>query len=92
VQLLFEDLFVVANELPSLHGDFESAACPSHRSRTGLVVLLFPIAESVAMPLTLEELQGIQADAMADDLEIDFDKMSLWTAEQATACKRAAAD
>ena len=44
------------------------------------------------MPLTLEELQGIQADAMADDLEIDFEKMSLWTAEQATACERAAAD
>ena len=36
------------------------------------------------MPLTLEELQSIQADAMADDIEIDFAKMSLWTAEQAT--------
>ena len=44
------------------------------------------------MPLTLEELQGIQADAMADDLEIDFEKMSLWTTDQATACKRAAAN
>jgi hypothetical protein len=43
------------------------------------------------MPLTLEELQGIQGDAMADDLEIDFEKMSLWTAEQATACKHATA-
>ena len=36
------------------------------------------------MPLTLEELQEIQADAMADDLEIDFDKMSLWSKEEAT--------
>ena len=45
----------------------------------------------VTMPLTLEELQGIQADAMADDLEIDFEKMSLWTTEQATACKQAIA-
>ena len=35
------------------------------------------------MPLTLEELQAIQSDAMADDIEIDFDKMSLWTHEQA---------
>ena len=36
------------------------------------------------MPLTLEELQEIQADAMADDLEIDFDKMSLWSKDEAT--------
>jgi hypothetical protein len=31
------------------------------------------------MPLSLEELQDIQADAMADDIEIDFEKMSLWS-------------
>ena len=37
------------------------------------------------MPLTLEELEEIQADAMADDIEIDFDKMSLWSREKATA-------
>lgn len=37
------------------------------------------------MPLTLEELQEIQANAMADDLEIDFEKMSLWSKEDATA-------
>ena len=36
------------------------------------------------MPLSLEELQDIQAEAMADDIEIDFAKMSLWTKEQAT--------
>ena len=37
------------------------------------------------MPLTLEELQEIQSDAMADDVSIDFDKMSLWTHDQAVA-------
>ena len=36
-------------------------------------------------PLTLEDLQEIQSDAMADDIEIDFAKMSLWTREQAVA-------
>ena len=30
------------------------------------------------MPLTLEELEDIQADCMADDVEIDFEKMSSW--------------
>lgn len=37
------------------------------------------------MPLTEAELLDLQADAMADDVEIDLEKMSLWTAEQATA-------
>ena len=36
------------------------------------------------MPLTLEELQELQADAMADDIDIDLEKMSLWTKDQAT--------
>ena len=36
------------------------------------------------MPLTLEQLQEIQSDALADDVQIDFEKMSLWTVEQAT--------
>ena len=31
------------------------------------------------MPLSLEKLQGIQADAMADDVDIDFAKMAVWT-------------
>lgn len=35
------------------------------------------------MPLTKEELEEIQAEHMADDLEIDLEKMSLWTKEQA---------
>ena len=35
------------------------------------------------MPLTQADLEGIQADAMADDVEIDLEKMSLWTTEQA---------
>ena len=39
--------------------------------------------EVKAMTLTLEQLQDIQADEMADDLEIDFAKMSLWTEEEA---------
>ena len=38
-----------------------------------------------AMPLTLSELEDIQADLMADDIPIEFDKMSLWTKEQAVA-------
>jgi len=33
----------------------------------------------------MEELQEIQADAMADDIEIDLAKMSLWTKDQAVA-------
>ena len=32
------------------------------------------------MPLTLEELEDIQADCMADDVEINFEKMSSWDA------------
>lgn len=36
------------------------------------------------MSLTMEELQEIQADAMADDLEIELERMSLWTKEAAT--------
>ena len=36
------------------------------------------------MPLSLAELESIQADALADDIPIDFAKMSLWTSEQAT--------
>ena len=39
----------------------------------------------VGMALTLEELQDIQAGAMADDVDIDFDRMQLWTAAQAAA-------
>ena len=35
------------------------------------------------MTLTLEELEGIQADCMADDIALDFEKMSMWTKEQA---------
>jgi predicted esterase len=38
----------------------------------------------MSMPLTLEELQDIQSTAMADDVEIELAKMTLWTAEQAT--------
>ena len=36
------------------------------------------------MPLSLSELQDIQADAMADDVVIDFERMSMWTADQAS--------
>ena len=46
--------------------------------------LLAACVWSVGMPLTREELESIQADCMADDLEIDLAKMSLWTLEQAT--------
>mgnify|MGYP006932645595 CR=1 FL=1 len=33
--------------------------------------------------LTLAELQDVQADAMADDVDIDLEKMSLWSAAEA---------
>lgn len=36
------------------------------------------------MPLTLSEIEDIQADLMADDVEIDFEKMKLWDADQVT--------
>jgi len=37
------------------------------------------------MTLTLEQLESVRSDAFADDLPIDFDKMSHWTEEQAAA-------
>lgn len=38
-----------------------------------------------AMPLSAAQLQSIQADCMADDLDIDLERMSLWTESQAIA-------
>ena len=32
------------------------------------------------MPLSLDELKDLQAEAMADDVDIDLEKMSLWSA------------
>eukprot|EP00962_Isochrysis_galbana_P004955 scaffold1365_cov121-Isochrysis_galbana.AAC.4 len=37
------------------------------------------------MPLTLEELEAIQSDLMADDVAIDFDRMRLWDKDKAMA-------
>eukprot|EP00966_Prymnesium_polylepis_P333799 7389219-Prymnesium_polylepis.1 len=37
------------------------------------------------MPLTQQQLESIQADAMADDIDIDLERMSLWTEAQAVA-------
>ena len=37
------------------------------------------------MPLTLEELEDARAEAMADDIEIDLAKMSLWSRDAAVA-------
>lgn len=37
------------------------------------------------MPLTQSELEDVQAEAMADDVAIDLEKMSLWTREEAAA-------
>jgi medium-chain acyl-[acyl-carrier-protein] hydrolase len=37
------------------------------------------------MPLTIEELESLQADEMADDVAIDLAKMSAWTEQQARA-------
>jgi hypothetical protein len=41
------------------------------------------VARATPMPLTLEELQGIQTDAMADDVALEFETMSLWSKEEA---------
>ena len=35
------------------------------------------------MVLTLEELRELQSECMADDIELQLEKMSLWTKEQA---------
>ena len=35
------------------------------------------------MPLTLQELEDIQAECMADDVDIVFEKMSLWDEDTA---------
>ena len=35
------------------------------------------------MPLTLTELQDLQAEAMADDVDIVIEKMSKWSAAEA---------
>ena len=35
--------------------------------------------------LTMAELEEIRDEAMADDLEIDFEKMTLWTRDEAVA-------
>ncbi len=31
------------------------------------------------MPLSREELEALQAESMADDVEIELDRMSRWT-------------
>ena len=36
------------------------------------------------MPLTLKELEGIQAECFAEDVSIELEKMQLWTMEEAT--------
>lgn len=36
------------------------------------------------MPLTLKQLQTVQADAFADDLDIDIERMQHWTLAEAT--------
>ena len=35
------------------------------------------------MPLSLAELESIQADCLADDLDIDLDRMGLWSVDEA---------
>ena len=37
------------------------------------------------MPLSLSELEDCQCEAMADDVEIDYHRMTNWTREQALA-------
>ena len=37
------------------------------------------------MPLSREELEALQAESMADDVEIELDRMSRWTADEARA-------
>eukprot|EP00966_Prymnesium_polylepis_P185725 4305113-Prymnesium_polylepis.1 len=49
------------------------------------IVCCSPRRPQPNMPLTLEALEAIQGDAMADDIAIDFDRMTLWTEAQAVA-------
>ena len=35
------------------------------------------------MPLTLAELEAVQQDALADDVAIDFERMKVWSLEEA---------
>ena len=43
------------------------------------------------MPLSLAQLEDLQADAMADDVEIDLERMCLWS-EKPPRNRRAGAD
>ena len=38
---------------------------------------------SSTMPLTLEKLKELQEEALADDCEIDMDRMKSWSESQA---------
>ena len=38
---------------------------------------------SLAMPLSLSEIEDIRDECLADDLDIDFERMSLWSADEA---------
>ena len=42
-----------------------------------------PLLITPPMPLSLDELEEIQSDLMADDVEIDFERMRLWDREKA---------
>ena len=42
------------------------------------------VARYSAMPLTLAQLKDIQADALADDIDIELERMQHWTLEEAT--------
>ena len=42
-----------------------------------------PSCGSSTMPLTLEKLKELQEEALADDCEIDMDRMKSWSESQA---------
>ena len=61
---------------------------PQHRGREEISSLLRDGTGpwlARAMVLSRAELEALQLEAMADDVEIDLDRMSLWSSEQAMA-------
>ena len=58
----------------------------AHDARESCSALgLFKNLKASRMPLTLAQLEDIQADCLADDVAIDFEKMRLWTEADAVA-------
>eukprot|EP00966_Prymnesium_polylepis_P211378 4895088-Prymnesium_polylepis.1 len=76
------------------HGGTATVRYASRRVRVDLSDTRVPVqltregaaaARRPTMPLTLAELEELQTSALADDVVIELEEMSLWTAEQVLA-------